>query len=175
VEFPDLKMFATLSPLPRLADTLRRRDDPEGFTEPRLRALIGDHAADLCRRAKVEDPAEALFSVLAAPGEQTSADQRLLTRLTLAYLLHLRRNGRAVDPVAHFHLSNGASLERINPAADRSANGWRQSYGLMVNYRYDEGRLELNHERYVATGELAMSRALTSEANRVRAAWRSAG
>jgi malonyl-CoA decarboxylase len=174
-EFPDLKIFATLSPLPRLADTLRRRDDPEGFTEARLRALIADHAADLCRRARVEDPVEALFSILAFPGQRTAADQRLLTRITLAYLLFLRRNGRAVDPVAHFHLSNGASLERINPDADRSDNGWRQSFGLMVNYRYDEGHLELNHERYVATGELAMARSLASEANRVRANWRSAG
>jgi malonyl-CoA decarboxylase len=174
-ELPKLRIFATLSPLPRLADMLWRRDDPEGFTDARLRALIGDQAADLCRRAKLEDPVEALSSLLASPGEQTAANRRLLTRITLTYLLHLRRNGRAVDPVAHFHLSNGASLERINPAADRSANGWRQSYGLMVNYRYDEGRLELNHERYVATGELAISRALASEANRVRAAWRSAG
>jgi malonyl-CoA decarboxylase len=116
---------------------------------------------------------EALFATFAEPGQQTPADHRLAGRLALAYLLECRKGGRVLDPVAHFHLSNGASLERVNPAADLSPNGWRQSYGVMVNYRYEPERLELNHERYVATGEVALSRALASDAGRVRGAWRS--
>jgi malonyl-CoA decarboxylase len=171
-ELPALKVFATLSPLPRLVETLR--DRAGDFSEARLRALIAEQSADLCRRAGVGDPLEALFAIFATPGRQTSADERLAVRLALAYLLECRKGGRVLDPVAHFHLSNGASLERVNPSADLSPNGWRQSYGVMVNYRYEPERLELNHERYVATGEVALSRALASEAGRVRGTWRSA-
>lgn len=174
-ELPNLGVFVTLSPLPRLVATLRDRTGESGFTDARLRALIGDQAADLRRRAGVDDPVEALFTIFSAPGRQTAADDRLAARLALAYLLECRKDGRAIDPVAHFHLSNGARLERVNPAADQSPNGWRQSYGVMVNYRYEPDRVELNHERYVATGEVALSRALSSEASRVRTAWRSAG
>jgi malonyl-CoA decarboxylase len=174
-ELRALETFATLSPLPRLREALEDRDRAEGFTEARLRALIGDFAGDLCRRAGVPDPVQALFRLLARPGAQTAADHRLLARLALAYLLELRRGGRALDPVAHFHLANGASVERVNPAGDPSAHGWRQSYGVMVNYRYDPERLELNHERYVGGGEIPIGRALSAEAARVRAAWRAPG
>jgi malonyl-CoA decarboxylase len=174
-ELPGLDTFATLSPLPRLRGSLEDRGRADGFTEARLRALIGDQAADLSRRAGVQESVPALFDVLARPGAQTAADHRVLTRLALAYLLELRRGLHVLDPVAHFHLANGASVERVNPAGDLSAHGWRQSYGVMVNYRYDPDRLELNHERYVATGEVATGRGLAAEAARVRAAWRAAG
>ena len=174
-ELPRLETFATLSPLPRLREALEDRDGADGFTEARLRALIGDLGGELCRRSGLQDSVQALFHVLARPGSQTAADHRLLARLALAYVLELRRGGRALDSVAHFHLSNGASVERVNPAGDPSAQGWRQSYGVMVNYRYDPERLELNHERYVVGGEIPIGRALSAEAARVRAAWRAVG
>jgi malonyl-CoA decarboxylase len=174
-EFPAMKTFATLSPLPRLAEMLRRRDLREGFTEARFHAVIGDSADDLCRRAGVADPAQALFRLLARPDSATDPARRILTRLALAYLVELRDAGGVLDPVADFHLSNGARLERINPAANLSPNGLRQSYGVMVNYLYDPERLEFNHERYIDTGEVAMSRKLAAEHAAVRAAWRSAG
>ncbi|MGZ5837340.1 MAG: malonyl-CoA decarboxylase domain-containing protein, partial [Xanthobacteraceae bacterium] len=52
------------------------------------------------------------------------------------------------DPVARFHLGNGASLERLNWPADLSDRGVKQAYGLMVNYRYDLGEIEQNHEAF---------------------------
>ena len=63
------------------------------------------------------------------------------------------------DPVAKFHLGNGARLERLNPGADRSAKGLRQSHGWMVNYLYDLREVEERHERFVH-GEVVAARAI---------------
>ncbi|WP_198369650.1 malonyl-CoA decarboxylase domain-containing protein, partial [Roseomonas rosulenta] len=87
----------------------------------------------------------------------------LLTRLCARYLAKedaAGRPGRARDPVAHFHLSNGARIERLNWRADTSDNGMRQAFGLMVNYLYDPDRIEENHEGYVGEGRRAVSAAL---------------
>jgi malonyl-CoA decarboxylase len=170
-ELPRLQTFATLSPLPGFAEALAR-DEPEGFTEPRLRSLIGAGGEDLGRLAGLDDPVDALRRLLAKPGPYPPPVRRFLGRLALAYLMRIRRGSRVGDPVAHFHLSNGARLESVNVDADLSPGG-RQSHGVMVNYVYDPNRLELNHEQYVETGQLAMSRGLTAEAKRVEAAWSS--
>jgi malonyl-CoA decarboxylase len=69
----------------------------------------------------------------------------------------LNGNGRAIDPVEHFHLSNGATLEQIDWMGDQSLKGMRQSFGFMVNYLYRPSRIEGNHEMYVKQGELAIS------------------
>ena len=67
------------------------------------------------------------------------------------------RNGRARDPVAHFHLSNGARLERLNWAADLSPKWLQQSAGIMINYLYRLSDIETNHEAYTAEGMIAAS------------------
>ena len=74
------------------------------------------------------------------------------------YLLKERRNNLALDPVARFHLGNGASLHAINWAADLSDKGLEQSAGLMVNYLYDLQSIEENHDSYFDQGEIATSR-----------------
>jgi malonyl-CoA decarboxylase len=78
----------------------------------------------------------------------------VLTRLCAGYLMNeAARSGRRTrDPVAHFHLSNGARVERINWRGDVSEKGLRESAGLMVNYLYDPGRIEDYHEEYVGEG-----------------------
>jgi len=68
--------------------------------------------------------------------------------------------GRPVDPVARFHLGNGARLERINWLGDKSAKGLRQSHGIMVNYLYDLKDIESNHEAYINEGVITASRAV---------------
>jgi malonyl-CoA decarboxylase len=67
------------------------------------------------------------------------------------------RNGRGlpVDAVARFHLGNGARLERINWLADTSDKAIAQAHGLMVNYQYDLGDIETNHEAYEETRTVA--------------------
>ena len=78
-----------------------------------------------------------------------------LLRLCARYLLHVRApSGRALDPVAHFHLSNGARVERLNWLGDVSPKGLRQSAGIMVNYLYRLGDIEANHEAYRGEGRV---------------------
>lgn len=65
------------------------------------------------------------------------------------------------DPVARFHLDNGARAERPNALGDLSAKGCKQSLGLMVNYLYDVDKVEAHHEKFTQ-GEVARSRALAA-------------
>jgi malonyl-CoA decarboxylase len=165
-DVPWLKTFATLSPLPGLRRAVEDTDRPGGFTEERLRALIGDRADELCRLAETGDPVAALRRLLSAAGPRPAPVQAVLRRLALDYLLHVRRGRRVADPVAHFHLANGARLESIDLDADLSEGG-RASYGVMVNYLYEPQTVELNHERYVESGEVAMARGLLAESRRL--------
>ena len=81
-----------------------------------------------------------------------------LLRLAARYLLHARApSGRALDPVAHFHLSNGARVEQLDWLGDRSPKGLQQSAGIMVNYLYRLGNIEANHEAYRDEGRVAAS------------------
>ena len=81
----------------------------------------------------------------------------ILCRLAAHHLTTPDAKGRALDRVAHFHLGNGAVIERLNWLADTSANGFRQSYAMMVNYRYKLGDVDANHEAY-ANGRIVASR-----------------
>jgi malonyl-CoA decarboxylase len=158
VEFPKLKTFCTLSPMPGLRAWLEKsaRDGDALLTteeEASLTKALGDGATLdfaklLADRACLKQ--EALSRALAP----------ILIRLGARYLLQESpggRAGRALDPVAHFHLSNGARVERLNWRADVSENGLRQSCGLMVNYLYDPTSIENNHEAYVGDGQRAAS------------------
>ena len=68
----------------------------------------------------------------------------------------------SADPVAHFHLSNGARIERLNWLADTSDHGIKQSAGLMVNYVYKQAEIEHNHEAYRGEGKINMSSSVRS-------------
>ncbi|MBJ7612585.1 MAG: malonyl-CoA decarboxylase family protein [Candidatus Dormibacteraeota bacterium] len=165
-DVPWLKTFATLSPLPGLRRAVEDTDLPDAFTEERLRVLIGDRADELCRLAETGDPVAALRRLLSAAGPRPAPVQAVLRRLALDYLLHVRKGRRVADPVGHFHLANGARLESIDLDADLSEGG-RASYGVMVNYLYEPQTVELNHERYVESGEVPMSRGLLAESRRL--------
>src|SRR5262249_61247733 len=86
-------------------------------------------------------------------------DPRL--RVSRRYRLRDRApSARALDPVAHSHLSNGARVERLNWLGDTSPKGLQQSAGLMVNYLYRLGEIEANHEAYRGEGQVAASAAI---------------
>ena len=129
--------------------------------------LIKQVAEDL----HAELPKLKLFATLSpVPGLRRWAQQRLgdklpteaeaLQALTAWYLTREWEEGHAVDPVARFHLGNGARLERINPYADGSPKGEKQSFGIMVNYVYDLGDVEKNHEEYVSRQRVVASGAV---------------
>lgn len=171
-EFPAITHFATLSPMPRFAATLQAavHGEQPGLDRGALDALLAEQAESLCAAAGREPPSEALLAILEGGSE---AHRELLAeplqRLALAYLTLPQAHGDVVDPVASFHLSNGARLERVNPYADTSAHGMQASFGVMVNYLYDPDEVEANHERFVTGGEIAMSKSLTKTYKRVTA------
>lgn len=85
----------------------------------------------------------------------------VLTRLAAQYYLQAKSDrGTPPDPVARFHLGNGARLERIDFLGDPSPKGMADSYGLMVNYLYDPKLIERQHEAYANKGEVAASSAV---------------
>jgi malonyl-CoA decarboxylase len=169
-EFPNLKTFVTLSPVPRLHAALKRRD-AAGFSLERLERILGEEALQALDGDGLDDPIDALEKRVASGETLSPLLARVLHRLVLAYLTQLRQSGRAADPVAHFHLSNGARLERIDLGADRSAKGITESLGVMVNYLYEPRSLEANHERYVDTGMVPVSRKLTAEVDEAAKQW----
>ena len=82
--------------------------------------------------------------------------------LAAHYFLRVKNAAaRPLDPVARFHLGNGALLERVNWLGDKSANGLRQSHGVMVNYLYALADIEAHHEAYSNDGTIAASAAVT--------------
>lgn len=175
-EMPGLKVFATLSPVPGFCRWLHGRlkaagegEVPAPLTDdeaaalraaappPRAPAPAGENVTAL---VAAETPAETLARILGRRGwlrdePVAKAMEPVMTRLCAGYLLNeaAGRDGRrARDPVMHFHLSNGARVERINWRGDVSEKGMRESAGLMVNYLYDPTRIEENHEAYVGEG-----------------------
>jgi len=86
------------------------------------------------------------------------ADAARARALAAHYLIQAKRpDGRPVDPVARFHLGNGAEVHNVHADADTSENGRRQSGGVMVNYLYDRARITQNHEKFAADGTIAAS------------------
>jgi len=152
-EFPRLKTFATLSPIPgfkgwlakNAGDMLDRLGDKE-------RAALG-------RALGTEPPTAA--SLMAATEDLTSLTARSPVRIVLLrcaahYLGQSMNDGKPLDPVARFHLGNGARVERLNWIGDPSPKGMKQSFGLMVNYLYDLKRLDKNRAM-LATGKVPVS------------------
>ncbi|MHA6326438.1 malonyl-CoA decarboxylase [Roseivivax sp. CAU 1753] len=86
------------------------------------------------------------------------AEGETLRALAAHYLVNARRDtGGPVDPVARFHLGNGAQVHAVHAGADTSANGLRQSGGAMVNYLYDLKKASQNHEGYATAYAVAAS------------------
>ncbi len=161
-EFPNLKKFATLSPVP-------------GFM-PWLDAVLEDHSVVISlNKSEQQALDDAAVSLVVEPNLRTflampdwhlnptisNALKAPLMKLCCHYLLSRKgpRN-KVVNPVAHFHLSNGATIQRINWLADSSEKGLIGAAGLMVNYLYDLENINVNSESYSQSGEVAMSSAV---------------
>jgi malonyl-CoA decarboxylase len=143
-EFPHLRRFATLSPVPGLRRWLTQNAEAEVLK-------------------KIEDPAWHL-------GEIPENLKTELMRLCAYYLLHAKQGEEPLDAVARFHLGNGASLERLNWMGDSSESGMARSAGLMVNYVYWLAEVERNHERYFREHAVVAAPAVEKLAREVAAA-----
>jgi malonyl-CoA decarboxylase len=137
-ELPRLKSFATLSPIPGFADWLAKQDGKA------MHDLLHDKAD---KQQAQDDPSAGQKWVerlqAAAAGKASDAIQRTGLRLAAHYLKSMK-NGQPLDPVARFHLGNGARIERVNWAADLSTKGMAQSCGIMTNYLYELDQLDDN-------------------------------
>jgi malonyl-CoA decarboxylase len=169
-EFPNIQTYSTLSPLPYLSQALQDHQNEHGFTRDRLSRLLANHTRNLAAAAGRRDPVDALFHLLEQPLIHRAILAQPLERLALAYLTQVRQNGKLYDPVATFHLSNGARLERINAFGNLRPYGLQASFGVTVNYRYLPAELEENHERFVR-GEIQVSNGLIAEHKTVAQAW----
>jgi malonyl-CoA decarboxylase len=137
-EFPQLKRFSTLSPAP-------------GFRRWLTQQL-----------AEESNPDAALLPKLACDGwwrdpEQSEPLRAGLMRLCATYLTRRPSPGDRIDPVARFHLGNGARLERINWLGNIAARAIQESFGIMVNYLYDHDSIEDNHEAFARNGTIVRS------------------
>lgn len=151
-ELPQLKYFVTLSPVPGFAQWLQ-----EQRTDEQLPGSIRNALKELATPGWHEDkPREEQLKAAIRP-------------LAARYLVDEKnRHGLPLNPVARFHLGNGAELHRINWLGDISTKGFKQAAGLMVNYLYVLDDIERNHENYTAKGTVACSNEVRDLARRAR-------
>jgi len=145
-DLPALDTFVTLSPVPGFAAWLKearqgQSDVLDAAQQTALAALDADDWTQDEKTVRAVEPA--------------------LTAAAAGYFLQARdAKGRVIDPVARFHLGNGARLERINFLADPSKRALRQAHGLMVNYLYKLDDIEINHEAFASRNEVATTSAI---------------
>lgn len=146
LEFPALETFITLSPVPGFRKwALQQIDSAEPFITEEDLALI---------RTLADTP----FGQV----EEKARDNKVLLKLLAKYLVKARhKNGGAVDPVARFHLGNGARLENMHLLGDVTTNGLKNSWGCMVNYQYHVDEIEKFHEAYANDDQIVISKTIT--------------
>ncbi len=146
IAFPRLQSFVTLSPVPSFQRWLRKRIERKIIVLPEQIAGWAE--------------LEKAVSDETAPGR---AEAESFLKQSLAHYLLFEKDAkkRPLDPVARFHLGNGARLERVNFAADKSAKARGNALGMMVNYNYAFAEIEANHEQFVSGGGIAASAAVS--------------
>ena len=157
--FVQLHTFVTLSPVPGFSRWLRSRvaicsADGRGFVEAAERRQL-EALGSALRGAggSLED----LFDGVPCAAQHDLTVRETMLRLCARYLCLGKRRRRALDPVAAFHLRNGARLHALHWAADPTLQGRQQSAGVMVNYVYVEEEIARNHSTYISTGDVAAS------------------
>ncbi|MGH1372112.1 MAG: malonyl-CoA decarboxylase [Cellvibrionaceae bacterium] len=143
-ELPQLSQFSTLSPIPGFRRWLNRSLSQTD------NVLISSEEKKLLNTIS-QDNWEADLS-------NHEALKPLLLRLCAHYLHNEKRDSKPLDPVARFHLGNGAQIGQLNWLGDTSRNGLKQSAGMLVNYRYELNKVEENHEAYINDNEIACAK-----------------
>jgi len=141
-EFKSVKVYATLSPVPGFTKWLKNQDV----------ALLG--------KLNIKQSGT---EILESIKTNIECKKQSLLKLCAHYLLKVKSSGGgAYDPVAHFHLSNGASIKQINWMADTSEKGISQSAGIMVNYLYELPKIDNNHENYMINKAISHSKKVSA-------------
>ncbi|HEU5047888.1 MAG TPA: malonyl-CoA decarboxylase [Rickettsiales bacterium] len=156
-EMKQIRHFSTLSPIPNFRtwlDPLLHKGDESIFNTKEVK--------ELRLLTKNTNAANGLAHLLESDWRQDAATAEklhpILIRLAAHYVLNEKNKRYALDPVAHFHLTNGARVKRLNWLGDTSPKGMKQSAGMMVNYYYNLEKIDDNHEDYVTDGNIDASR-----------------
>lgn len=152
-DLPKLTTFATLSPVPGLINFI------QSMPENKERELMTDREQSELLETRGTKSLKEIITTTDWIQNLNDTDTiiNILMRTCAYYLVKEKRGLKALDPVADFHLNNGARLENINWLSDISENGMRQSAGIMVNYVYKLSDIEKNHELYCDSGNIATS------------------
>ena len=158
LDHKQLRVFATLSPIPGFRSWLEKESAAAATTQ---------RNPLLTRHLKVIEASGEVARLFSDKARLTDEGHPLPYRNSLlalcAYYLTKEQTGtNALDPVANFHLSNGATVEQLNWMADTSKKGRNEAGGMMVNYRYHLPDIETNHEDYHATGKIAQTKKITA-------------
>ncbi|HEY5173364.1 MAG TPA: malonyl-CoA decarboxylase family protein [Acidimicrobiia bacterium] len=145
LHLPRLRRFVTLSPIPGFRSWVERELGTDGAA---LRA--GE------RELLPAEPGRVLARLSDRGWDVDEAIRPALLALCARYLT-TTTEGRASDPVANFHLANGATVERVNWMADSSPTGRARSFGLMANYLYEPDHIPERAEAYASRGTVPVS------------------
>ncbi|KAF9358354.1 hypothetical protein BGX26_001943 [Mortierella sp. AD094] len=166
VEFPQIETFSTLSPIPGFRKWMGQCQKlgqalllPQ---ENRIVAQLGENLLMATKNGGDTDSEEQFNALLQHPAtfsdSETMAKLRpILSRLCARYLLLEKRRFLALDPVANFHIRNGACVHRLNWLGDTSEKGMEESFGMMVNYLYSLDHIEMNNQQYLQDGTISVS------------------
>ncbi|KNC86727.1 hypothetical protein SARC_01147 [Sphaeroforma arctica JP610] len=159
--FPNLEIASTLSPVPGFRSWLETQFKLSA-TSTSADNLLKPDEAERISSAKPghTTPTAALKAALSDDqwsGDLAPVTKPILLRLCARYLVLERNRKFALDPVANFHIRNGASVYRLNWLGDTSDRGMQRSYGIMVNYRYEEEKVEVNNARYLMDAHISVS------------------
>ncbi|ORX90485.1 malonyl-CoA decarboxylase [Basidiobolus meristosporus CBS 931.73] len=155
-EFPFIHTFCTLSPIPRFRQWLNSQ-----FSQ-QVSDLITPEEAKLLSALGTKQPIQILQDIIQTTNwfkdpNLSGLVKQPLMRLCSRYLLSQKRGYLAYDPVANFHIRNGACVHRINWLADVSEKGIAQSLGMMVNYNYILSKVESNNSNYLRDGTISVN------------------
>lgn len=167
-EFPSLQTFVTLSPIPKfrkwLEEKIQQNNDHGRFFDD---SVLSKEEFDLLTESGMvqrDDPWNSLLKYLESANLSASADPEhaavlrpILTKLAARYIVMEKHRGKPLDGVARFHLSNGAIVHRVNFAADLTRKGIQNSFGIMMNYRYDLDAIEDNQRVFEAGYQIQVS------------------
>ena len=142
-ENPKIKNFGTLSPLPGFADWFLE------LNNEKLKDILKDY--DIGKLEFLRSPN------LKIGDPKIIDEEKAIKKLVAHYLINEKINNKPLNPVSRFHLGNGASIYNIIINGNVSDYGYRESFGVMVNYGYQLDKLEKIHEDFITKGIISYS------------------
>jgi malonyl-CoA decarboxylase len=143
-EFPKVKNFFTLSPIPGFATWFNKQPDDK------IRKILKEY--DYKKLIFLKDPGDETFDQI-----KIEQNKQALKKIVYHYLTEEKNNKKPINGVAYFHLNNGATIYDIVVNGDLSPNGYKQSFGIMVNYFYELEKIVKNHDEFVNKNRIAIT------------------